>query len=401
MRHVLFVDDEPRILEGLQRMLRPQRQHWEMSFASSGEAALKLLAEKPFDVIVTDMRMPGMDGATLLIEVRDRFPSVVRMVLTGYTSLESAVRAIPVAHQFMVKPCDPSLLQVTVERACSLKALMGSDTICQTVGAMRELPSLPRTYGALVQALSNPDASLDGIARIVEKDVAVSARILQLVNSPLFGISRRIANIRTAVSFLGVDILKNLVLSAETFRAFGGAKEIEGCTLENVHAHAHLTARICRQLPMEKQLKEVANLAALLHDVGRLVLMTRLPDQFAQAVQQARQRGASLHEMEQEVFRVTHAEIGAYLLGLWGLPFPIIEAVAYHHCPSQVPHQVFDCLAAVHVADVLARMHEMQLERARLAAPQFDMQYLGDLGVTDQVEGWQSMAADVARQSEA
>ncbi len=401
MRRVLFVDDEPRILEGLQRMLRPQRQQWEMSFASSGEAALKLLAEKPFDVIVSDMRMPGMDGAALLIEVRDRFPGVVRMLLTGYTSLESAVRAIPVAHQFMVKPCDPSLLQVTVERACSLKELMGSDTVCHTVGAMTDLPPLPRTYGALVQALSDPDAGLDTIARIVERDVAVTARILQVVNSPLFGTSRRILNIRTAVSFLGVDILKNLVLSAETFRAFEGAREIGGCSLESVHAHAHLTARICRRLPVEQELKEIANLAALLHDVGKLVLMTRLPDQFAQAVEQARQKRKALHETEKEVFGVTHAAIGAYLLGLWGLPFPIIEGVAYHHCPGEVPHQTFDCLAAVHVADVLARTHEMQPEAARLATPQFDMQYLSDLGVGDQVGAWQSIAEETARQSEA
>jgi DNA-binding NtrC family response regulator len=146
------VDDEPKILEGLQRMLRPQRQRWEMAFASGGEAALAQLEAAPFDVIVSDMRMPGMDGATLLTRVRDRFPDVVRMILTGHTSLEAALRAVPVAHQSLVKPCDASYLQVAVERACSLKALMGSDVLCRVVGSMRELPALPRTYAALMQA---------------------------------------------------------------------------------------------------------------------------------------------------------------------------------------------------------------------------------------------------------
>jgi len=396
MRRILFVDDESRILEGLQRMLRPQRQHWEMAFASGGAAALKLLEERPFDVIVSDMRMPEMDGAALLTHVRDRFPGVVRMVLSGHTSLGSALRAIPVAHQFMVKPCDPSLLRVTVDRACELRDLLGSDLILRTVGAMRELPTLPRTYAAMVQALSDPDVGLDRIARIVEQDVSLAARILQLVNSALFGLTQRISNVRTAVSYLGTDIIRNLVLSVEAFRAFDGVAAVGGYSLEAIHAHAYLTARIANRLPTQKPVKEAAGSAALLHDVGRLILMAQLPKEFAGIAGLAREQGRPLYDVEREVVGVTHAEIGAYLLGLWGLPFPVVEAVAYHHNPGQVPHQAFDSLAAVHVADALAHTQKSMPLSAEFAPPSLDQQYLSNLGVADRIAEWESMAAEVA-----
>ncbi len=395
MRRILFVDDEPNILEGLQRMLRPQRQCWEMTFAPSGAAALKVLEERPFDVIVSDMRMPEMDGAALLTHVRDRFPGVVRMVLSGHTSLGSALRAVPVAHQFLVKPCDPSLLRVTVDRACQLKDLLGSDLILQTVCAMRELPTLPRTYSAMAQALSNPDVGLDRIASIVEQDMSLAARILQLVNSALFGRPQRISNVRTAVSYLGAEIIRNLVLSVEAFRAFDGVAAIGGYSLEGIYAHAYLAARIASCLP-EKPLRETARAAALLHDVGRLVLMARLPKEFASIVGLAREQGRPLYDVEKEVVGVTHAEIGAYLLGLWGLPLPIVEAAAYHHNPGQVPHQAFDCLAAVHVADVLAHAQQPMPPHTGFAPPSLDRQYLADLGVADRIAEWELMAAEVA-----
>ncbi|HXR37837.1 MAG TPA: response regulator, partial [Terracidiphilus sp.] len=364
--------------------------------APSGESALALMEASAFDVIVSDMRMPEMDGAALLTKVRDRFPGVVRMVLSGYTSLESALRAVPVAHQFLLKPCDPNLLRVTVDRACELKDLLGSDTILRTVGAMHGLPALPRTYAAMAEALSDPEVGLDRIGRIVEQDMSLAARVLQLVNSAMFGLRQRISTVRTAVSYLGTEIIRNLVLSVEAFRAFDGVAAIGGYSLEMVHAHAYLTARIASRLPAEKSVKETAGAAALLHDVGRLVLMARLPKEFARIARLARDQGRPLYDVEREVVGVTHAEIGAYLLGLWGLPLPIVEAAAFHHNPSQVPHQVFDCLAAVHVADALAHTQDSTPPGTGFASPSLDRQYLADLGVADCITEWESMAAEVA-----
>lgn len=400
MRNILFVDDEPRILDGLQRMLRPRRDEWAMSFANSGEAALTLLETGPFDVIVSDMQMPKMDGATLLTHVRDRFPNVVRIVLTGYTSLEASMRAVPVAHQFLAKPCDASVLQVAVERACALKASLNSETLRRTISGIQDLPAMPRTYAALTKALAEPEISIHQIAQIVERDVAVSAKVLQLVNSPLFGASRHIAAVSTAVSYLGMNMLKNLVLSVETFHLFANAAHTAGYPVDKLHEHAHLSARIAARLPAQGHLQDAAYVAALLHDIGILVLMAKLPGPFARVMACVREEKRPMHIAEEQLMGVTHAEIGAYLLGLWGMPYVIIESIAYHHTPMRVPHQTFDTLAAVYVADILA--HEV--EDSLPGWPHFahsgpDSKYLEEIGVTDQLPAWRSIAAEAASQA--
>lgn len=400
MRNILFVDDESRILEGLQRMLRPRRDEWAMSFANSGEAALAMLEAAPFDVIVSDMQMPKMDGATLLTHVRDRFPNVVRIVLTGHTSLEASIRAVPVAHQFLAKPCDASVLQVAVERACALKASLSSVTLSRTISQIQDLPAMPRTFAALTKALGEPEASIHQIAQIIERDVAVAAKVLQLVNSPLFGASRHITAVNTAVSYLGVNILKNLVLSIETFNLFGNVAAAGGYPVAQLHQHAHLSARIAARLPTQGHFQDAACVAALLHDIGTLVLMAKLPAQLSQALARAREEKCPVYVAEERLLGVTHAEIGAYLLGLWGLPYVIVESIAYHHAPARVPHRGFDSLAAVYVADTLA--HEIedvipgwpQYERA---SP--DLAYLEAIGVADQLPAWRAMAAEVADQA--
>lgn len=399
MRRILFVDDEPRVLEGLKRTLEPYQQQWEVSFALGGEAALRELeAAAPYDVIVSDIWMPGMDGPALLGYVRERFPQIVRIAHSGYTSMEAALRAVPVAHQFLAKPCDPDMLRLAVERALSLKALLGSELLCHLVGSMQELPNLPRTYASLSAALGNPETSLDEIAAIVEHDVAVSAKVLQLVNSALFGLVRHISTIKTAVAYLGVDVLRNLVLSVETFRAFEGCKEIPGFSVAKVHAHASLTARIASSLPTVKYLKEAAYLAALLHDAGKLVLMARLPEHFERVIERVQEENRPMFEVEEEMMGTTHAEIGAYLLGLWGLPYPIVESVAYHHAPTRIPRSTFDPLATVYVANILA--HEPESPRGLsngMPHAKIDMSYLESLGVADLLPGWQAMAAETSK----
>jgi len=403
MRRVLFVDDEPRILEGLRRMLRPQRHEWETAFAPGGEAALALMEASPFDVIVSDMRMPGMDGAALLSRVRDQYPQVVRIVLSGHTELASALRAVPVAHQFLAKPCDAEMLRVAVERACHLKALLSDDSIRRTVGALGDLPSLPRTYQALTTALTDPDTPVQKIARIVEQDVGISAKVLQLSNSAFFGVAHAITSIQGAVSYLGISTLKSLVLSVEIFRVFKTSTPLPGFSLENLQHHARLTASIAARLPVPKHLADVALAGGMLHDVGKLILAWKLPERFKKLLAEATGERRPLHKVEELEYGFSHAEIGAYLLGLWGLPYAVVEAVALHHAPNRVQHQDFDAVSAVYVANLLAR----ELEATSPEAPPEDSaetheQDLIALGIQQRMPDWRAMAAEVpARLAEA
>lgn len=397
MRRILFVDDDPNILQGMRRMLRSQREQWELAFADSGEAALAILGAAPFDVIVSDMRMPGMDGASLLACVRERYPEVIRFILSGHSDQSAALRAVPVAHQFLSKPCDSGALQVAIERACGLKAILADDSLCRTVGSMGQLPAMPGTYLEITKALNMPDVDLDAVAGIVEQDVAVTAKLLQLANSAFFGLSREVTNVRAAVRYLGLDILKSLVLSIGVFRSFEGEGLAEVFSVEDFQAHAYLTAKIAAALPSAKHLKDVTSLAALLHDVGKLVLAARMPAHLGRTIGRAHEQQRPLHEVEQELAGVTHAEIGAYLLGLWGLPWAVVEAVAHHHAPGRVPSQGMDALAAVYIANALAReFGAAPNSEPDLVQPALDPVYLEMLGVAGELPAWREMAREIS-----
>jgi putative nucleotidyltransferase with HDIG domain len=388
MKRILFVDDEPKVLDGLQRILRPHRNEWEMEFVASGDEALARLEAAAFDVLVSDMRMPGMDGATLLKHVQQRFPNVIRIVLTGHTELEAGLRAIAIAHQFLVKPCEAAVLKEVVERAVGLHALLGDENLRRMVGEIDTLPTLPRVYSDLTRALADPDASLVAVSGIVEQDPGICAKVLQLVNSAFFALPRRITSVQTAVGALGMTMLKNLALSVEVFRAFEARGAATGFSLEAVQRHALFTAAIARRLVPDKRAAEDAFTAAMLHDVGKLILASRAPEHFTHLLALVRERQQPMHEVETELHGVTHAEVGAYLLGLWGLPYCIVEAVANHHRPARVTPQLeFGVMGAVHVADALAYGE---------AQPGPDLAYLESVGAAGRLPEWRALAEGLA-----
>jgi putative nucleotidyltransferase with HDIG domain len=399
MKRILFVDDEPKILDGLQRMLRPQRHEWEMAFAPGGEAALRMLDAAAFDVIVSDMRMPGIDGAQLLRIAREKYPNVLRIILSGYTELEASFRAVPVAHQFLLKPCDPDSLRASIERATSLVEVLNSKMLTSIVGSLQDLPSLPRTYAELRRILSDPESSIDQVVRVVEQDVAISAKVLQLVNSAFFGVTRAIADIRTACSYLGINILQNLVLSVEAFRCFKTEKPIPGFSIDEFHRHSQAVARIAGAIPKKPILPSAAVVAGLLHDIGKLVIAERTPEHFARAIEGAKRDKVPLFAAEEALCGVSHAEVGAYLLSLWGLPYPVVEAVAHHHHPERVNQDQMDMITVVHLANLLA--HEAAPALANSDAiphSAIDPSILAIPDIAENLPEWRELAANFARE---
>jgi len=396
-KRILFVDDEPQILAGLQHRLRRQRAMWEMSFVESGQEALRLLATERFDVIVSDMRMPRMDGATLLRKVQTEHPEVVRIVLSGHSELEASLRAIPVAHQFLTKPCEAGLLENVVERACNLQALVNDEVVRRTVGRIEKLPSLPRVYSQLMGALADERASSADVAKILKQDVAMCAKMLQIVNSAFFRLSRSIGKIEEAVAYLGLNTVKQVALAVEVFAQGSAHGDLAGLSLEALQRHSLLAAGIASSMFANKQEKEDAFVAALLHDIGKLLLAMELPDHVQRVVDTMRKEGGSMHVVEDRLCGVTHAEVGAYLLGIWGLPYPMIEAVANHHAPGRVAQPAFDLLAAVHVADALAcEQAGPVMSGTERVGIDLDPCYLDRLGIKDKIGAWREAAKECA-----
>jgi putative nucleotidyltransferase with HDIG domain len=392
-KSILFVDDEPKLLDGLKRMLFPYGDRWEMEFASSGAEALRMLAEAKFDVIIADMRMPGMNGAELLNEVAKLYPQMVRMILSGTWERDLRVQAAMVAHQYLSKPCDPEVLKTTLDRAFALREVLVEPALRALIACTVSLPSTPAIYHELMQVLQTPDASAQRIGATLARDMGMTAKVLQMVNSAFFGRRRHITSLEEAVMFLGVDTVKALALSASAFSSFN-ASRCPRFSIEDLQRHSAAVAALAREIAKSRAVSKPALedtfVAGLLHDVGRLVLVAHHPDQYDRVLS-AVAGNRTLTEAEREVFGTTHAEVGSYLLWLWGLPDSVVEAVAFHHYPSRSPDGSFGPTAAVHVANVLA---DMQPDGAPAAGNELDSAYLARMGIAEELPVW----SDFARQ---
>jgi HD-like signal output (HDOD) protein/CheY-like chemotaxis protein len=348
---VLFVDDEEAILSGLRRMLRRHAADWETSFAVGGEAALSRLSEDHFDVVVTDMRMPGIDGADVLNAVRGAHPGTVRIVLSGHNEMAAALRTVPLAHQFLTKPCDPDDLRAAVNRATRLQEVLTRTELLPVIGGVDALPSPPAVIHELGELLAAREVEIDRVIDVVSADPAISAKLLQLVNSAFFGVARRVGDVGTAVRYLGIVTVRDLAVAVHAFRSLGGDSRTRAL-VQDIHTHSSQVAELTQLLVGDDRRRHEAFVAALLHDVGRLVLASRASEEYADVVAETAASGRSLQDLEAEAFGATHSEVGALFLSLWGLPYPIVEVVLSHHQSRQLC-EPFSTADATYLAELL------------------------------------------------
>ncbi|MHB9007473.1 MAG: HDOD domain-containing protein [Limisphaerales bacterium] len=391
-KRILFVDDEEMILEVLRRMLRPLTNEWEMNFAADAEEALAQMEQAPFDVVVSDMRMPGLNGAELLSEVMKRYPRTQRLIHSGYADRELILQCVGSTHQYLAKPCTVETLRGVLRRAAALDDSLGSETLKQLLGRLDRLPSIPALYVELVQKLQNPEVDLDEVAAVISKDMAMTAKMLKLVNSAFFGLQCEVNTPAEAASYLGLDTIKSLVLSIQVFSQFEDAC-VPGFSLDHVWPHSLQTAMTARAVAEsalgDRKISDESFVAGLLHDAGKLLLASHLGSRYSEALRLVASGQRAPLEAEREVLGGHHGEVGGYLFGLWGLPLPVVEAVILHHTPRLCPEPAFSPLTAVHVADVI--VHENAGSHRPGGKPAVDMEYLESLGMADQFGDWKTL----------
>jgi HD-like signal output (HDOD) protein len=389
-RRILFVDDEPSILKGLQRNLRPLRKEWEMAFEAGGTNALARLEKDPFDVIISDLRMPDMDGGQLLGQVQEKFPKMVRIILSGHADRKLAMRAVTAAHQFLSKPCEKPVLVSAVNRACSLRDLMNKKAVENVVTAMGTMPSLPEVYTRIMDAVTSDNTSVAMVGEIISEDIGMTAKVLQLVNSSFFAMPRHVATPSEAAVILGIDVLKTLVLTLEVFSAYKKST-MDILSIGKVHAHCIntgiLAQTIARIEKRDKTVTDNAMIAGVLHDLGRLILADRFPDEYKNIMDRVRQEGCRVHEAEAEVLGVSHAQIGGYLLGLWGFPDNIVEGVVYHHNPLDCITDTFDLCGMVHIANIM-EYYERRMPGRWEQLEGLDKAYINQFGLSRRIHLW-------------
>lgn len=344
-RRILFVDDEPMILTGLRNGLRKQAHRWDMVFAATGDIALAELAASRFAVIVSDMRMPRMDGVTLLETVRRDHPSTARMILTGYAEPAMMARIFPVAHQLLSKPFALPALAATIERACQLHDVLADPAAASIVSRFPELPPLPRLYHDTALTLAYPEMPIEDITASLRRDAATCSRVLALC-TPAHGFDRTITSAAEAVARLGVGVVGPLVLASHVWAAIGPTPSLD---LLDHQLHGLAIARLAATSP-DRALASNAFAAGLVHDLGKLLLARHYPDEYATVVARTSETGSADGVAERELFGTTHGVLAAHVLARWGVALPVLDAVAHHDTDAPPVGSLADTIAAAHLA---------------------------------------------------
>lgn len=413
MKRVLFVDDEINVLNGLKRMLRAVARDWSMSFSQSGEDALQAMRKFPdFDVVVTDLNMNGISGVEFLMKVREEFPDTIRFVLSGSTDAQMILKVSNVAHQIMGKPCEPEKLYNAVSRAFALREQLNIGPLKKLIHQMGTLPALPVVYEQILLEMVLEDTSVARVGKLVEQDPGLSAKVLQIVNSAYMGMRSPVSNLIQACAMLGLDNLKNVVLMAEVFDLPRGIKLPRSFSLSALWSHSLAVGEGARQIATaetsDKKVIDRAFTAGLLHEIGQLILATQLTEEFARAIRYAEENQVTLEDAELEVLGATHNQVGSYVLELWGLPDPVVEAIAFHIHPSACPAEdyslqesgyhlpeeaAFTALTALHAANFFCEGSEA----GDGIKAEIDTVYLENLGYIDRVETWLDLCNPAAR----
>lgn len=360
-------------------------QNWRVETASGLEQVVRRLAypDPAVDAVVADEDFSFDGTRAFLAQLGDTHPHVGRL------GLKNGKRAPLVAPPFhtIKKGADPALIERMLDRTCLVNAAIRDDRVRSIVSRVDRIPSAPRTYFDLVEAAASDTAGLSDLAKIIATDVAMTARVLQLVNSAFFGRGQRIGSIQQAVSRLGVGLIKGLVLTAHVFNVLD-PRSTPGFSIERFQDRSLKAARLAQRFVTRFELGDEAFTAGLLHDIGSLVLTVYDPILAGEIRTLVETKGCSPLDAERALFGVTRAQIGACLLAKWGIPFGIVEAVLFHRTPHSKHVEEVEVLAALHAATAFLP------EQAGKASqkPKLDACFLSAAGLSSAVVKWRMIA---------
>jgi HD-like signal output (HDOD) protein len=368
---ILYVGDTGCLPADLGDYIGDLGEEWKVEAAADANAAMLAVADAAIDVVMVGPALPDMPASTLLGQLRTLRPETIRIALLDTTDGTSAppIKLISLAHRFLPLPLSSETVLEAIHSLEELRTLLHSPRLARSIGRIEQLPSPPHLYFALTRALEQDEGTSNDIAKLVAADPAIAAKVLQLCNSAYFSNGRAIADLRGAVTRLGLATLRDLVLASEVFSIKTPTTVDRGALQQRALMASRLAGKI-----LPRSSAELGATAALLADIGLL-----LP-----GVRDEREPLTGGEEDE----RPGHTEAGAYLLGLWGLPMPIVEAVAFHRHPQRSSLRSFWVPGAVHVASALS------------GNEQVDEHYLQSLGVLHQLPSWKQMADNMSESGE-
>lgn len=389
MRRILCIHDDPIVLESLRRALLQEERGWQVSLCRDEACARQVLSEGHLDVVCAAVRPPAVDGIVLLSRLRDRSPETIRIAL-GATQQEEMLRAHRIAHRAVPDDLEPQAFVETLRRTLLLRDLVAEPALRTLLGRLGTLPAVPHVYAELTRRLEDPRVTVGELADLVERDTALAAQVLRIANSAYFGRDRAVSSLSDAAARLGTRLLRSLVLTAEVYGGFVIAPR-HVATARELQKHASLVARLASSLEPRAPWNEDAFAAGLLHDVGKLVLLSRAPESFDEIGAIVAREGRDWNEVEVQVLGAGHATLGASVLGMWGLPSGILTAVLGHHeLPGSLGGRL-EPATAVAIANRLAH-DATDGEQARARRAPLPMSLLTEPGWS----WWREMADQLA-----
>ncbi len=350
---VMLIDDEHHALHSLKRTLLETDPFLKVSLFTNGKEALDQLIGDAHDVVITDFWLPGIDGVTLLEKIQTVCPEAIRILVNGHADDAMLFKSLHVAHQVLHKPLDSKLLWALICQTANLLPLVSDETMRKVLGGVSKLPSAPKLYRELSALLQQSNCTIEDMVRLISRDPAITAKLLQLANSAFFTRRAKTVELRAAVVRLGINTIRNLLLGVELFEPGSLIARAIGRDLDNVQQNALKMAQMAERLARGTALAGDAFVAGLLADLGQVVFLMTFGSEWRDCRSDAKLHARPLHEVEQEYFGVSHAEVGGYLLGLWGLPYSLVEAVANHHRPERIIAPLYSTSAITAISTAL------------------------------------------------
>ena len=380
-KRILFVDDDKSILDGIRRVFRMTKNAWKMEFLTNAKDAIEVMKSTNYDMIVTDMQMPGINGLCLLEHVKDNYPAMIRFMLTGFADEDVRNKAYKWAHQFICKPFDTVYLRDMIASSFDLQNRFKSIDALEKSSSLCSLPTLPEAYKEVMDMLNDPSYSSRDIGTAISRDMGMSAKILQVANSSVAKDSNKVLDPIQAVIFLGLSTIEALILSEGVFNKLDQSVA-EKFFVDSLQEHSLrvgcMARMICQNANLGPSDMESAMMAGILHDCGKVALISEFPEKYREAIELSRKEGIPLFQAELEIIGVSHDNLGGYLMHLWGLPTAIIESTSYHHEPEMLDAEGgMTVLKAVYLADQLD--HLTSTGRGDGVMPRPNMIYLEDL----------------------
>ena len=387
-KRILFFSGNPVEREVIQAELCASEEGWEKCMSSTFDEAVAALQTGSFDAVVA-AHHADKSSAKLLNWAAEHHPKVARLIIADHREREDVLRAVLATHQFLPRPVVPAVLAGTIESALLLGGSLPNEVLLTLAASIKVFPPMPSLYFKVMGELNSPDYSAQTVADILSKDLAMTTRLLQVINSGLYGLPRRITDLTEVVNLLGQEVVNSLVIGIHVFLQHDHIKPLY-FSISQIWQHSTAVATGARLITqMETGSAEraaEAYTAGLLHDIGKLVLANNFEAQYNAAQKAARELHQPLWEAEVKEFGVSHAEMGAFILGRWGMPMALLEATAWHHHPSRSASQEFSALTAVHIANALE--HDLHGSKHSGDPSQLDRFYIEALGLTDRIDVW-------------